>query len=103
VENCFTAYGDTRAVLHVSVVSVLVNLVAAPALIFGVGPVPELGVAGAALGTVLSGIVGFVHILAYAAGIGRDTFRLTRDAFAVDLSVVREVVAVGLPSVASAG
>jgi len=39
VENCFTAYGDTRAVLHVSVVSVLVNLVAAPALIFGVGPV----------------------------------------------------------------
>jgi len=29
VENCFTAYGDTRAVLHVSVVSVLVNLVAA--------------------------------------------------------------------------
>jgi len=97
VENCFTAYGDTRAVLHVSVVSVLVNLVAAPALIFGVGPVPELGVAGAALGTVLSGIVGFVHILAYAAGIGRDTFRLTRDAFAVDLSVVREVVAVGLP------
>ncbi|WP_418286510.1 MATE family efflux transporter [Halorubrum sp. DTA46] len=97
VENCFTAYGDTRAVLHVSVLSVLVNLVAAPVLIFGVGPVPALGVAGAALGTVLAGIVGLVHVLAYAAGIRRDTFRLTREAFAVDLGAIREVVAVGLP------
>ena len=97
VENCFTAYGDTRAVLHVSVVSVLVNFVAAPVLIFGVGPVPALGVAGAALGTVFAGVAGLIHVLAYAAGIGRDTFRLTRDAIAVDPGIVREVVAVGLP------
>ncbi|EMA65648.1 MATE family efflux transporter [Halorubrum kocurii] len=97
VENCFTAYGDTRAVLHVSVGSVLVNLVAAPVLIFGVGPVPALGVAGAALGTVLAGVAGLIHVLAYAAGVGRDTFRLTRDALAVDPGTVREVVAVGLP------
>ncbi|MDZ5812635.1 MATE family efflux transporter [Halorubrum sp. AD140] len=97
VENCFTAYGDTRAVLHVSVVSVLVNLVAAPMLIFGAGPVPGLGVAGAALGTALAGVVGLVHVLAYAAGIGRDTFRLTRDALVVDAGDLREVVAVGLP------
>ncbi|ELZ42596.1 MATE efflux family protein [Halorubrum saccharovorum DSM 1137] len=97
VENCFTAYGDTRAVLHVSLTSVLVNLVAAPVLIFGVGPVPALGVAGAALGTVIAGVVGLAHVLAYAAGIGRDTFRLTREAFAVDRSVVREIADVGLP------
>jgi putative MATE family efflux protein len=97
VENCFTAYGDTRAVLHVSVASVLANLVAAPALIFGVGPVPELGVAGAAFGTAIAGVVGLLWVLAYAAGVGRDTFRLTRDAVAVDRAVLREVVAVGLP------
>ena len=97
VENCFTAYGDTRAVLHVSVASVLVNLVAAPVLIFGLGPVPALGVEGAALGTALAGAVGLVHVLAYAAGIGRDTFRLTRDAFSIDAGDLREVVAVGLP------
>ena len=97
VENCFTAYGDTRAVFHVSLVSVLVNLAAAPTLIFGVGPAPELGVAGAALGTVLAGVAGLLWILGYAAGIGRDTFRLTREAFAVDLATVREVVSVGLP------
>ena len=97
VENCFTAHGDTRAVLHVSVGSVLVNLFAAPTLIFGVGPIPALGVAGAALGTALAGIVGLVHVLAYAAGIGRNSFRLTRASFAVDASVLREVVAVGLP------
>ena len=97
VENCFTAYGDTRAVLHVSVLSVLVNLVAAPVLIFGVGPAPALGVAGAALGTVLAGVVGLVHVLAYAAGIRRDSFRLTRDAFVFEIETLREVVSVGLP------
>ena len=97
VENCFTAYGDTRAVLHVSVLSVLVNLVAAPMLIFGVGPIPALGVAGAALGTALAGVVGLLHILAYATGIRRDTFRLTRDAFALDFGALREIVSVGLP------
>jgi len=76
VENCFTAYGDTRAVLHVSVVSVLVNLVAAPALIFGVGPVPELAAGrGPRYRSALSG---FVHIRAYAAGIGRDHRLATR-------------------------
>ncbi|WP_096394672.1 MATE family efflux transporter [Halorubrum trapanicum] len=97
VENCFTAYGDTRAVFHVSLVGVLVNLVAAPVLIFGVGPAPRLGVAGAALGTALAGVAGLLWILGYAAGIGRDTFRLTRDAFAFDLATAREVVSVGLP------
>ncbi|OYR46223.1 MATE family efflux transporter [Halorubrum sp. Eb13] len=96
VENCFTAYGDTRAVLNVSVASVLVNLVAAPTLIFGLGPLPALGVEGAALGTVLAGVAGLVHVLAYAAGIGRDTFRLTRDALAVDAGDLREIVSVGL-------
>ncbi|TKX50436.1 MATE family efflux transporter [Halorubrum sp. ASP121] len=97
VENCFTAYGDTRAVFHVTLVGVLVNAVAAPVLIFGVGPAPELGVAGAALGTALAGVAGLLWVLGYAAGIGRDTFRLTRDAFALDAATVREVVAVGLP------
>ncbi|MES3162446.1 MAG: MATE family efflux transporter [Halorubrum sp.] len=97
VENCFTAYGDTRAVLHVSVSSVLVNLVAAPVLIFGVGPVPALGVAGAALGTVLAGIVGLLHVLAYAGGVSRDSFRLTRAAFSFDAGVIRELISVGIP------
>lgn len=97
VENCFTAYGDTRAVFHVSVVSVLSNVVAAPILIFGLGPIPPLGVAGAALGTAVAGVVGLGHVLAYAAGVGRDSFRLTRESFVVDGSVIREVVAVGLP------
>ncbi|EMA67776.1 MATE efflux family protein [Halorubrum aidingense JCM 13560] len=97
VENCFTAYGDTRAVFRVTVLSVLVNLVAAPALIFGVGPLTGLGVAGAALSTALSGVVGLVHVLAYAAGIRRDTFRLTREAFALDVGALREIVSVGLP------
>ena len=103
IESSFTAYGDTRAVLQVNVLLVLVNLVLAPILIFGVGPAPALGVPGAALATFVAACVGLLHILAYAVGISRDTFRLTRDAFVIDFGLIREVVEVGIPLGAQRG
>jgi putative MATE family efflux protein len=44
-------YGDAVTPLLVVLASVLLNLVLDPVLIFGVGPVPELGLEGAAIAT----------------------------------------------------
>jgi len=53
----FRAVGDAQTPLRLLAVAAAVNLVVDPILIFGVGPLPALGVAGAALATVASWLV----------------------------------------------
>lgn len=59
----FRASGDTRTPMQVGVIVVLVNLVLDPVLIFGLGPIPELGVTGAALATAIAFLTGSTIIL----------------------------------------
>ncbi|MDF9745377.1 MATE family efflux transporter [Natrinema salsiterrestre] len=67
-------YGSTRAPMRVMLVSVVINLVIDPLLIFGVGPLPRLEVQGAAVATLISrGIataIGFY--LLYYTDVGPD-------------------------------
>ena len=53
----FRAVGDARTPLGLLAVAAVVNLVLDPLLIFGIGPLPVLGVMGAALATVTSWMV----------------------------------------------
>lgn len=54
----FRATGDARTPLRLLGVAAAVNVVMDPLVIFGIGPVPAMGVAGAALATVTSWVVG---------------------------------------------
>ncbi|WP_436343022.1 MATE family efflux transporter [Natronorubrum sp. FCH18a] len=67
-------YGNTRAPMRVMVISVVINLVLDPLLIFGVGPLPRLEIAGAAVATVVSRgiatLIGFY--LLYYTDVGPD-------------------------------
>jgi len=53
-EVAMRAAGDTRTPMLVDVFSILLNAVLAPVLIYGAGPVPRLGIAGAAWATVVA-------------------------------------------------
>jgi MATE family multidrug resistance protein len=53
----FSGTGRTRVVMVADVIGVLVNVPLSYALIFGRFGLPELGIIGAALGTVLSGVL----------------------------------------------
>ncbi len=57
----FRAVGDARTPLKLLAVAAAVNVVVDPLLIFGVGPLPALGVMGAAIATVISWLVAAVH------------------------------------------
>jgi len=58
----FRASGDTRTPTKVSVLVVLLNMALDPLLIFGWGPVPSLGVAGASLASAIAMGAGTVVI-----------------------------------------
>lgn len=60
IHATFRALGDTRTPLAISVVAVIINIVFDPILMFGVGPIPALGIEGAALATVISDGVGAI-------------------------------------------
>ncbi|MEZ3116869.1 MATE family efflux transporter [Halobaculum sp. MBLA0147] len=92
-------YGNTRAPMIVMAISVLVNVVIDPILIFGVGPVPRLGVTGAALATVISRgiatVIGLYVLLFTSAGPS-----VSLPDFLPRYEYVREIVTVGVPSAA---
>lgn len=54
----FTATGDTRTPMYVSVASIIINGVLDPFLIFGWAGLPAWGVAGAAVASLVSGMLG---------------------------------------------
>jgi putative MATE family efflux protein len=60
VDAAFRAAGDSRTPFVLLLTSVAVTLVLDPVLIMGLGPAPELGIAGAAIATVTTRSVAFV-------------------------------------------
>jgi len=52
------ASGDAFSPSTIMITSAVLNVVATPILVFGAGPVPALGIEGAALGTLLARIIG---------------------------------------------
>ena len=50
----YTAQGDSRTPLKANVIGLVGNMILDPLLILGVGPIPKLGVAGAAIATVFA-------------------------------------------------
>lgn len=58
-EVAMRAAGNTRTPLLVDLLSIVLNIVLAPFLIYGLGPFPALGLAGAAWATVIAQVVMF--------------------------------------------
>ena len=56
----FRAAGNTRTPTIVAAVTILLNIGLDPLFIFGLGPFPEMGVAGAAVATLLSTVVAMI-------------------------------------------
>ncbi len=95
--STFRATGDTKTPMVLSIVAVGGNIVLDPCLIFGLGPFPELGVAGAAIATVIS-MAAAVAGFAYCLFRGRLTLDLDfSKAVKPDFSLLSRMVKIGLP------
>jgi len=76
LQSAYTAIGDTATPIRIHLLAVGLNVVLDPLLIYGLGPFPALGVAGAAIATVMSQGVGALLSLNVLRS-GRDGLRLT--------------------------
>ena len=59
------ACGDTKTPSIVMAASGVINAVLDPILIFGFGPIPALGIQGAAIATLISWVVAFIYLFYY--------------------------------------
>jgi len=97
VEMGFVGAGDSKTAMYLNFLAIGGNLVLDPLLIFGVGPFPELGVAGAALATVLGYTMAMVLGLYWLTGShGSISFSLADAGF--DIDEFREMIDIGLPA-----
>ncbi|PSP83942.1 MATE family efflux transporter [Halobacteriales archaeon QS_1_68_17] len=88
--------GDTRTPMYVRLVTLPTNVALNAALIFGVGPFPRLGIAGAAWGTAIANAVAALAFL-WVLGSGRFSVRLPLSGRQVDVPLAAEIARVALP------
>jgi len=94
-QGIYSGLGDTIGPMRINVATFLLNIVLDPILIFGLGPVPALGVAGAAIATVISrGIASILGMRALLLGPG---FRIHIRDLKPDSKMLRKQLQVGLP------
>src|SRR5262249_16019421 len=89
--------GEVRFPLLVVAARVALNAVLDPVLIFGFGPVPALGIAGAAWATVVSqGIAALVGLVPLFTG--RIGLRVTPADFRIESGLIRTATAIAIPA-----
>ena len=96
LERGFIGWGDTAAALRINLAAIGTNVLLDPFLILGVGPVPRLGVEGAALATGLGYVAGIVVAMVLVVGV-RESPSLSVADVAFSADDLRELVAVGAP------
>lgn len=96
-QSLLRGIGDVRTPLVIVGASVLVNFVMDPLFILGWGPIPEMGVAGAAVATIASqGLAGVVGIgLLFS---GRYGIHLRARHLRPDTALMARIFRLGLPS-----
>ena len=95
LSSIHTGSGNMRLPAACLVGSALLHLLLCPALVFGAGPIPSFGIAGASLSFVLLNTL-FTGVLAFPLVSGRAAIRLALTRW--QGSAAREVLRVGLPA-----
>lgn len=98
VERLLISTGKSVFSMITQLSGAIVNLIFDPLLIFGIGPFPEMGVAGAAIATVMgqwvAAIIGIILNRKYNKEI-----HLTFRNFKPDGQIVKKIYLVGIPSI----
>lgn len=97
-ERLLQSTGKTIFTMISQATGAVINLILDPLLIFGLGPFPEMGIAGAAWATVLGQIVGALLGLYCNLRLNPE-ISLNFRGFRPSGAIIRKIYAVGVPSI----
>ena len=97
-EKIFQAVGRMKVTMAALISGCLTNILLDPVMIFGLGPVPAMGIAGAALATGIGQVVSLaVYLVVYA--VAPPPVRLGRVWLRPDLRLDARLYAIGVPAI----
>lgn len=89
--------GDSKTPLYFLAVATVLNIIGDPLLIYGLGPFPRMGVAGAAIATVfaqmVAAILAVIHLMRR-----QGPLRLTYRGFRPDWRIIWDTIRLGVPA-----
>ena len=97
-EKIFQAVGRMKVTMAALISGCLTNILLDPVMIFGLGPVPAMGIAGAALATGI-GQVGSLAVYLVVYAVAPPPVRLGRAWLRPDLRLDARLYAIGVPAI----
>ena len=98
LEKVLQSTGNMIAPMLISLTGAIVNIILDPILIFGLAGAPELGIAGAAIATVIGQVSSFA-VAIYIVHTKEHVVHIRLRGFKMDWNVVKDIYAVGLPAI----
>lgn len=92
--------GDTSTPMKGFVLSLVLNIILDPLMIFGIGFFPEWGVTGAAVATIVARAVGTIYVFWHLFR-GKALVKLAFRKLAYSAATIKEILAIGMPTSAS--
>ena len=80
------------------IVGAVINIILDPVMIYGIGPVPEMGVEGAAYATVIGRVASAVLLLVFYLKLNKE-FEHGVKLMKPDIRIIKEIYAIGLPAI----
>ena len=97
-ERLLQSTGRTFFIMITQGIGAVINIILDPVFIFGLGGMPELGVRGAAVATVIGQIS--AGILAFVINKKKnDEIQMSRQALVPDPGMIRQIYKIGVPSI----
>ena len=98
LNNCLYGAGDARTPLYLNLFMSVLKIAFSYLLIFGIGPLPNLGVTGAALATVLSRAAGFTLSIALVKSNRLKLRFLPETSYIPERDRAERMLRIGVPS-----
>ena len=95
--NILRGEGNTFIPMISMLIGSIINIILDPFLIFGIGPFPMLGVAGAAYATVFSRMVSGIFIVYMVLNNAKD-LKIDLKQFKISFPILKDIYSVGLPA-----